>query len=82
MGRYITGLAGIPERATMKLKPPDSSLADYQARRRAFMLALNATGPTPRERLKCMKRWIDANSPYSATEKLANLKLALFEDDE
>lgn len=66
----------------MHLKPPDSSLADYVARRRAFMLALNATGPTPRERLVCMKRWIDANSPYSPEEKLANLKRALMEDDE
>lgn len=65
----------------MKLKPPDSSLADYVARRRAFCAALNATEPSPRERLECMKRWIDANTPYTATEKLANLKRALFEDD-
>jgi hypothetical protein len=66
----------------MKLKPPDSSLADYVARRRTFMQALNATHPTPRERLDCMKRWMDANSPYSATEKLAFLRRALFEDDQ
>lgn len=66
----------------MKLKPPDSSLDDYVARRRAFVLALNATEPTPRERLECFKRWTDANSPYSATEKLANLRRALFEDDD
>jgi hypothetical protein len=66
----------------MKLKPPDSSLADYQARRRAFMLALNATSPTPCERLDCMRKWMEANSPYSDAEKLANLRRALFEDDD
>lgn len=65
----------------MNLKPPDSSLDDYRARRRAFMLALSATGPTPSERLECMKRWIDANSPYTAAEKLENLRRALMEDD-
>jgi hypothetical protein len=66
----------------MNLKPPDSSLDDYVARRRAFMVTLNATEPTPRERLQCMKRWIDANSPYSPEEKLANLMRALREDDQ
>lgn len=66
----------------MKLKPLDSSLADYVERRRAFMVTLNATDPTPRERLECMRKWIDANSPYSPEEKLANLRRALFEDDD
>jgi hypothetical protein len=66
----------------MKLKPPDSSLEDYVARRRAFMITLNASQPTPRERLDCMRTWLEANSPYGASEKLANLKRALFEDDE
>ena len=66
----------------MYLKPPDSSLADYVARRRAFMLTLNATSPTPRERLECMRKWMEANSPYSPAEKLANLNRALMEDDE
>lgn len=65
----------------MKLKPPDSSLADYVARRRAFMVTLNATNPTPRERLDCMRRWMEANSPYSPSEKLENLRRALFDDD-
>ena len=65
----------------MKLKPPDNSLADYVSRRRAFMLALNATNPTPRERLDCMCKWMEANSPYSPAEKLANLRRALMEDD-
>lgn len=64
----------------MNLKPPDSSLADYVSRRRAFMLTLNATKPTPRERLDCMRRWMDANSPYSPSEKLANLMRA-FRDE-
>lgn len=64
----------------MKLKPPDSSLADYVSRRRAFMLALNATSPTPRERLDCMRKWMEANSPYSPAEKLANLMRA-FRDE-
>lgn len=66
----------------MKLKPPDSSLADYVARRRAFCQALNVTEPTPRERLECFKKWVDANSPYSAAEKLANLRRAIFEEDD
>lgn len=66
----------------MKLRPPDSSLADYIERRRAFMLALNVTNPTMKERLECWRKWMDANSPYSATEKLANIRRALFEDDE
>lgn len=66
----------------MNLKPPDSSLSDYVDRRRDFVAALNATEPTPRERLECLKRWIDANSPYTAMEKLANLRRALFEDDD
>ena len=67
---------------TMKLKPPDSSLADYVARRRAFMLTLNASNPAPRERLDCMRQWMEANSPYTATEKMANLMRALFEKDD
>ena len=66
----------------MRLKPPDSSFADYVARRQAFMLELNATNPTPRERLDCFRRWIDENCPLSARERLANLNRALFEDDE
>jgi hypothetical protein len=66
----------------MNLKPPDGSLEDYVARRRAFMLALNATNPTPRERLDCMRKWLATNSPFSPEEKLANLTRALMEDDE
>jgi hypothetical protein len=65
----------------MKLNPPDSSLADYVERRRAFMHALNATNLTPRERLDCIKRWLETNSPYSAGEKLANLRRALEEEE-
>lgn len=64
----------------MKLKPPDSSFADYKTRRRAFMLALNSTNPTPRERLQCMRRWLDANSPFSPEEKLSNLMRAFREE--
>jgi hypothetical protein len=66
----------------MKFKPPDSSWADYVERRRQFMLALNATNPTMKERLEFWKKWMDANSPLSATERLVNLRRALFEDDE
>lgn len=61
----------------MKLKPPDSSIADYVDRRRAFMFSLNATNPTPKERLECARKWIEANSPYSPREKLANLMMAI-----
>jgi hypothetical protein len=64
----------------VNLKPPDSSLADYVSRRRAFMLALNSTNPTPRERLDCMRKWMEANSPYSPEEKMANLMRA-FKDE-
>jgi hypothetical protein len=64
----------------MNLRPPDSSFSDYKDRRRAFMLALNATGPTARERLDFMRKWIDANSPFSPEEKLANLMRA-FRDE-
>lgn len=63
----------------MRLKPPDSSWADYVERRRQFMMALNATSPTPKERLECFKRWTDANSPLTASEKLQNLIRALKE---
>jgi len=66
----------------VRLKPPDSNFADYELRRRTFMLALNATEPTPRERLECLHRWLGANSPLSSVEKLANLKRALFEEDD
>jgi hypothetical protein len=66
----------------MRLKPPDSSLEDYVARRRTFMITLNASQPTPRERLDCMRTWLEANSPYSPAEKLENLKRALMEDNE
>jgi hypothetical protein len=65
----------------MRLKPPDSSWADYVERRREFMLALNATNPTMKERLECWRKWMDTNSPLSPSEKLANLRRALFEDD-
>lgn len=43
------------------------------------MITLNASNPTPRERLDCMRRWMEANSPYSPAEKLANLMRALKE---
>ena len=65
----------------MKLKPPDNSWADYVERRRQFMFALNATNPTAKERLACWRKWFDANCPLSASEKLANLRRALMEDD-
>jgi hypothetical protein len=55
-------------------------MEDYVSRRRSFMLALNATNPTPRERLDCMRKWMEANSPYSPEEKLANLMRA-FKDE-
>lgn len=64
----------------MNLRPPDSSFADYKERRRAFMLALNATNPTPRERLDCFRKWTEANSPFSPEEKLANL-MGAFRDE-
>jgi hypothetical protein len=62
----------------MNLKPPDSSLADYQERRSAFLKTLHGT--TPQQRFAALKEWIDANSPYSQAEKLANLRAALREE--
>jgi len=62
----------------MKLHPQDASFDDYVARRRAFVATLPAE---PKERLRLFKEWTDANSPFSPSEKLANLKRALFEDD-
>ena len=64
----------------MHLHPPDTSLSDYVTRRRAFMLVLNATNPTPRVRLECLRKWLDKNSPYSPEEKLANLTRAFREE--
>lgn len=62
----------------MHLRPPDSSLADYQERRSAFVKTLR--GGTPRERLTALKEWLDQNSPYSPAEKLANLRAAFREE--
>jgi len=63
----------------MKLNPQDATFDDYVARRRAFV----ATLPTePKERLRLFKEWTDANSPFSPSEKLANLMRALFEEDD
>lgn len=62
----------------MYLHPPDSSLADYQERRSAFIATLKGT--TPRERLVALRGWLDQNSPYSPEEKLANLRRALREE--
>jgi hypothetical protein len=63
----------------MKFVHPDTCLEDYTARRRAFVATLPAE---PKERLRLFKEWTDANSPYSPSEKLANLMRALFEEDD
>jgi hypothetical protein len=62
----------------MKLKAPDSSLADYQERRSAFIKTLQGT--TTSERLAAVREWMSANSPYSPEEKWANLRAALREE--
>jgi hypothetical protein len=65
----------------MHIRPPDSSFADYKARRSAFMKALVADTPGDlRARCDRMKVWLDANSPFSPEEKLANL-LRAFKDE-
>lgn len=66
----------------MKFVPPDTCLADYQARRSVFLTALCARTSSLRERSEEFKRWTDINSPYSPAEKLANLRRALLEDDD
>lgn len=65
----------------MKLRPPDSSLADYKERRAAFMKNLVAETPNDLPaRLARMRAWLEANSPFSPEEKLANLMRA-FRDE-
>lgn len=65
----------------MKLRPPDSSFADYKERRAAFMknLVAETQGNLP-ARLDGMRKWLEANSPFSPEEKLANLERA-FRDE-
>lgn len=62
----------------MKLRPPDSSLADYHERFTALAKELRTRGVPPRERLVVLREWASRNSPFSPTEKLANLSAALF----
>lgn len=62
----------------MHLRPPDSSLADYQERRSAFVKTLR--GKSNSERLAAFREWTAANSPYSPDEKWANLRAALREE--
>jgi hypothetical protein len=58
----------------MKLRPPDSSFQDYKDRRAAFMKNLIAETPNNLPaRLARMREWLEANSPFSPEEKLANL---------
>lgn len=49
---------------TMKFVPPDTSLKDYQTRRRAFLTKLIASTPNVSVRAKEFRRWMDENSPY------------------
>jgi hypothetical protein len=63
----------------MKFVAPDTCLEDYTARRRAFVATLPHE---PKERLRRLKEWTDANSPYSPSEKLANLRKALLDAEE
>lgn len=62
----------------MKLKPPDSSFADYQSRRSKFLKTLH--GMTTGERLAALREWLDQNSPYTPEEKWTNLRFALWEE--
>ena len=48
----------------MKFVPPDTSLKDYQTRRRAFLTKLIASTPNVSVRAKEFRRWMDENSPY------------------
>ena len=65
----------------MKFVPPDTCLADYQARRSAFIKQLVADTPDDMQaRADGFCAWIDENSPYDYYEKLRNLKQALTED--
>lgn len=65
----------------MKLRPPDSSFQDYKDRRAVFMknLIAETEGNLP-ARLAGMRAWLEANSPFSPEEKLANLMRA-FKDE-
>ena len=66
----------------MKFVQPDTCLADYQARRSIFLKGLCARTSNLRERADEFEKWTDTNSPYSSAEKLANLRWALFDDDD
>jgi hypothetical protein len=58
----------------MKLRPPDSRFQDYKDRRAAFMKNLIAeTANNLPARFAKMRAWLEANSPFSLEEKLANV---------
>ena len=48
----------------MKLVPPDTSLKDYQTRRRVFLTKLLASTPNVSVRAKEFRRWMYENSRY------------------
>jgi hypothetical protein len=60
----------------MKFVAPDTCLKDYEARRAEFVKSLPTD--SPKKRFAELKKWTDANSPYSPSEKLGNLMRALF----
>lgn len=65
----------------MKFIAPDTSLEDYQRRRSAFLKWVIETEPNMKIRCERIESWIDDNSPYSASEKLQNLRRGLFGDE-
>lgn len=64
----------------MKFKAGDTCLEDYQERRRIFLKKMVDEDRSDKERLKMFREWIETNSPYTAAERLENLKAALREE--
>lgn len=66
----------------MQLTEHHATLDEYKAHRRAFIERLKAeTQGDLKERARRLKEWCDTYSPYSPSEKLANLMRALFDDE-
>jgi hypothetical protein len=65
----------------MKFVPPDTCLADYKARRTAFVHDLIEQFPDDmKERAIRLRAWMAENSPYTDAERLDNLARFLLEE--
>jgi hypothetical protein len=66
----------------MQLTEHHATLDEYKEHRRAFIERLKAETPGDlKERARRFKEWTDAYSPYNASEKLAFLMKAIFDEE-